>query len=134
MYRTFMSSRRTIGKAAAEVVISVETIRFYERTGLIARPRTIDGPRHYDELLVARLRYIKIAQQLGLTLKEIAALIPAIDEGKKFCSSLRVTVENKVAAVGKSRPDCAKWNVNYQRFSCAAKPVPITRSVRFYVS
>ncbi len=94
-----MSRRNTIGKVAAELGVSVETIRFYERIGLIDQPRVIDGPRHYDELVVARLRYIKIAQQLGLSLKEIAALIPALQEGKRFCAALRTTVEKKISAV-----------------------------------
>jgi DNA-binding transcriptional MerR regulator len=99
MYWRDMIRRHTIGKAAAEVGVSVETIRYYERIGLINQPKLIDGPRHYDELTVARLRYIKIAQQLGLSLKEIAALLPALREGKNFCAALRNTVQQKIIAV-----------------------------------
>jgi MerR family mercuric resistance operon transcriptional regulator len=40
---------RTIGKLAKEVGVGVETIRFYERQGLIERPRKSQGPRHYDD-------------------------------------------------------------------------------------
>lgn len=94
-----MRKRRTIGRAAAEIGISVETVRFYERTGLIDQPQSTCGPRHYDDLIVARLRYIKIAQQLGLSLKEIAALTPRLSEGKQFCAALRATVEAKIASV-----------------------------------
>jgi DNA-binding transcriptional MerR regulator len=94
-----MKKRRTIGKAAAEIGISVETVRFYERIGLIDQPQSTSGPRHYDDLTVARLRYIKIAQQLGLSLKEIAALTSRLNEGKQFCAALRATVEAKIASV-----------------------------------
>jgi MerR family mercuric resistance operon transcriptional regulator len=56
--------------------IGVETVRFYQRKGLLAVPRG-DAParRHYDETDLARLRYIRQAQTAGFTLAEIAELI-----------------------------------------------------------
>ncbi len=56
--------------------VGVETVRFYQRKGLLAVPRG-DAPagRHYDETDLARLRYVKQAQTAGFTLAEIAELI-----------------------------------------------------------
>ena len=53
-----MAVRRTIGKLANEAGVSVETIRFYERKGLIDQPRAADGYRHYDDQTLATVRYI----------------------------------------------------------------------------
>jgi MerR family mercuric resistance operon transcriptional regulator len=91
-----MSNIRTIGKLAAEVGVGVETVRFYERRGLIKQPRRGSGPRHYDDRTLATLRYIRIAQQLGLSLREIEALQSKLADGQTFCASLRATVEAKL--------------------------------------
>ena len=61
--------------------------------GLIAQPRKSDGPRHYDDGVLATLRYAKLAQQLGFSLKEIRALQAKLTEGETFCASLRAMVE-----------------------------------------
>ncbi len=54
--------RRTIGRLAAEVGVNVETVRYYERRGIIARPPAQAGGRVYGEEAVWRIRYIKTAQ------------------------------------------------------------------------
>ena len=64
-----MSSTLTIGRVAAAAGVNVETIRFYQRLGLLAEPaRPPGGVRRYGSEFVARLRFIKRAQQLGLSL------------------------------------------------------------------
>lgn len=66
----------TSGQAAKGAGIGVETLRFYERQGLIeAPPRSSCGYRQYPEEAVARLRFIKRAQNLGFSLKEIKGLV-----------------------------------------------------------
>jgi MerR family transcriptional regulator, mercuric resistance operon regulatory protein len=56
--------------------VGVETVRFYQRKGLLAVPRgDAPGGRHYDEEDLRRLRYVKQAQTAGFTLAEIAALL-----------------------------------------------------------
>lgn len=94
-----MSKTRTIGKLAKEVGVGVETVRFYEREGLIAQPRKGEGPRHYDDKALATLRYIRIGQQLGLSLKDIKGLQGKLTKGETFCASLRGTVEAKLEAL-----------------------------------
>ena len=65
----------TIGGAASEAGVNVETVRFYERRGLIEQPPKGDGYRTYSPELVARIRFIKEAQQIGFSLKEIRELL-----------------------------------------------------------
>ena len=66
----------TIGKLAKQVGIGIETVRFYERQGLIEEPpRTDSNYRIYPEDEVKRLQFIKRAKDLGFTLKEIKELI-----------------------------------------------------------
>ena len=62
----------TIGQVAKEAGIGVESIRFYEREGLLERPdRRPSGYRQFDPEAVRRLRFIKQAQRLGFTLREM---------------------------------------------------------------
>jgi len=66
----------TIGKLAKKAGIGIETVRFYERQGLVAPPpRTESNYRVYPKDEVARLRFIKRAKALGFTLNEIKALL-----------------------------------------------------------
>lgn len=66
----------TIGKLAAEAGVNVETVRFYERRGLLAQPgKKLGGFRYYDNQAVAQVRFIKRAQALGFSLEEINELM-----------------------------------------------------------
>lgn len=66
----------TIGKIAKETGVGVETVRFYEREGLLNQPaRRPSGYRQYEPEAIARLRFIKQAQRLGFTLREIKELL-----------------------------------------------------------
>jgi MerR family mercuric resistance operon transcriptional regulator len=66
----------TIAKLAREIGVHVETIRFYQRKGLLpAPPRPCGGIRRYGSGDVARVRFIKAAQRMGFTLEEIAQLL-----------------------------------------------------------
>ena len=62
-----------IGEAARRAGVNIETLRYYERRGLIAEPaRGINGHRDYDEETVRFVKAVKEAQRLGFTLEEIA--------------------------------------------------------------
>jgi MerR family mercuric resistance operon transcriptional regulator len=66
----------TIGQAAKGAGIGIETLRFYERQGLIdVPPRSSCGYRQYPKEVIARLLFIRRAQNLGFSLKEIKGLI-----------------------------------------------------------
>jgi MerR family transcriptional regulator, copper efflux regulator len=65
-----------IGQLAKRGGVRVDTVRYYERNGLLtARSRLASGYRRYSEIEVARLRFIRRAQALGFTLKEIKELL-----------------------------------------------------------
>ena len=71
-----MQKELTIGRLAALAGVSVETIRYYQRRGLLAEPRKpLGGHRHYPADVAKRLRFIKRAQTLGFTLEETASLL-----------------------------------------------------------
>ncbi|WP_043342333.1 MerR family transcriptional regulator [Belnapia moabensis] len=65
----------TIGELAAAGGVGVETIRFYQRKGLLRTPARGDGIRHYGREDVRRLRFVRQAQTAGFTLEEIRELL-----------------------------------------------------------
>ena len=88
-----MKGKRTIGKLAREAGVNVETVRYYQRINLIDEPRGgLSGYRHYPREVVARIRFIKRAQQLGFTLSEIGELLE-LDDG--CCTDVRHVAESK---------------------------------------
>lgn len=69
-------SALTIGRVAQSAGVAIDTIRFYEREGLLPEPRRRpSGYREYDQGAVARLRFIRRAKDLGFTLEEIRELL-----------------------------------------------------------
>ena len=80
-----------IGQVAKRAGVSVETIRFYEREGLLEQPaRRPSGYREYSEEVIRKIRFIKRAKTLGFTLKGIAGLLALKhDPGRKACEVKR---------------------------------------------
>jgi len=71
-----MAQKLTIGKVAAAAAVNVETIRFYQRRGLLVEPpKSQGGFRYYDEATIARVRFVKRAQALGFSLEEVVGLL-----------------------------------------------------------
>lgn len=71
-----MTAGLRTGQLAAATGVNVQTLRYYERRGLLAEPeRTLGGHRLYPPDSVTRLRVIKVAQRLGFTLDEVADLL-----------------------------------------------------------
>jgi len=90
----------TIGQVARQAGVGVETIRFYEREGLLAEPpRRTSGYRQYSEEVVKRLRFIKRAQTLGFSLKEITELLMLRVDAQTACDEVRQHTEAKIAEV-----------------------------------
>lgn len=93
-------STLTIGKVAQRAEIGVETVRFYEREGLIDEPpRLSSGYRQYPEETVVRLRFIRHAKELGFTLREIKELLNLRSDGKRSCGEVRSLAEAKIADI-----------------------------------
>jgi len=92
------SESMTIGQVAAQAQVHVETIRYYQRLGLVAEPpRPLGGVRHYDGKTVARLRFIKRSQQLGFSLDEVRNLL-ALEDGQN-CRETRALAERKLDVI-----------------------------------
>ncbi len=90
----------TIGRVAAEAGVGVETVRFYERKGLIEQPeKPAFGHRHYAVETVARIRFIRRAKELGFTLKEIAELLELRMDPGKSCAEVRARALAKLADI-----------------------------------
>lgn len=103
--RSSISRRLTIGTLAEAAGVGVETVRFYERKGLIARPpKPQRGIRDYPPEAVARIRFIREAQELGFTLKETAELLALRADPDADCTAVREQAEAKLRDVeGKAR-------------------------------
>ncbi len=87
----------TIGQVAKLAGVHVETIRYYQRIGLLPTPpKPMYGFRRYDDITIMRLRFIKNAQKMGFSLKEIAQLL-SLTRGS--CSEVRGLLEEKRADV-----------------------------------
>ena len=96
----------TIGKMARAAGVGVETVRFYERQGLIDKPpRPTSGYRHYSMDAVRRLRFIKRAKELGFTLKEIAELLSLRMRPNTCCADIREEADSKIAAIERKIQD-----------------------------
>ncbi|NOX10011.1 MAG: Hg(II)-responsive transcriptional regulator [Gammaproteobacteria bacterium] len=83
----------TIGRIADAAGVNVETVRYYQRVALINEPaKPVTGYRYYSLDTVDRIRFIKRAQQLGFSLKEIAELL---ELGAGCCADVRARAEEK---------------------------------------
>tara|TARA_R110000868_G_scaffold49360_3_gene159403 strand:+ start:742 stop:1167 length:426 start_codon:yes stop_codon:yes gene_type:complete len=91
----------TIGCAAKEAGVSVETIRFYERKGLVQQPRKPrnGGYRTYTEFEVNRIRFIRSAQKLGFSLHEAEELLLLESDTRAKCRDVHAKAMHKLEDV-----------------------------------
>jgi len=97
----------TIGAFALAAGVSVETIRFYQRKGLLCAPdKPLGSIRRYGARDVARVRFVKSAQQLGFSLDEILELL-RLQDGT-HCSEARLLAESKLTDVRQKLADLTR--------------------------
>lgn len=90
----------TIGKVARGAGLPIDTVRYYEREGLLEKPaRTASGYRYYSSDAVARLRFIRQAKDLGFSLSEIKELLALRVTPGKSCADVRAHAAHKIADV-----------------------------------
>jgi MerR family mercuric resistance operon transcriptional regulator len=90
----------TIGQVARSAGVGVETVRFYERQGLLEEPtRRESGYRQYPEDVVARLRFIKRAKEHGFSLREIKELLALRVDPGTTCAEVKSRAEAKIADI-----------------------------------
>ncbi len=90
----------TIGQLADQAGVGIETVRFYERQGLLEEPARKDsGYRQYEAGVVARLRFIKGAKELGFSLKEVKELLALRVDPNTSCGDVKARAEAKIADI-----------------------------------
>lgn len=96
-----MRAGLTIGKAASEAGVGIETIRFYERQNLVRQPPKPagSGMRRYPADTIERIRFIKEAQELGFSLREIHELLALRADPDTDCAEVQTQATAKLGEV-----------------------------------
>jgi MerR family transcriptional regulator, copper efflux regulator len=90
----------SIGQVAKQSGISVETIRYYEKEGLLEEPeRKESGYRQYKEEAIDRLTFIQQAKELGFSLKEIGELLSIKSDANTVCNDVKQLAQEKLADI-----------------------------------
>ena len=93
-------SRYSIGQVAKQSGISVETIRYYEKKGLLKEPkRKESGYRQYKQEAIARLSFIQQAKELGFSLKEIGELLSIRSDENNLCNEVKQLAQEKLGNI-----------------------------------
>lgn len=113
----------TVGEAALAAAVSVKAIRYWESKGLIPKARrTASGYRLFTDTDVARLRFIRQAKMLSLTLGEIAEIMQLRDAGRCPCDKVAEAIEAHLAAIDRSMAEL----VQFKRTLTLARNAPVT--------
>jgi MerR family transcriptional regulator, copper efflux regulator len=123
-----------IGALAKQAGVGIDTVRYYERAGLLApRLRLSSGYRRYSELELARLRFIRRAQALGFTLKEIRELLSL--SAQRDVARIKRTAQAKLTDVGRRIAELEKVRAGLSKLIVAcpghgrAADCPILRAL-----
>lgn len=110
-----MTESLTIGGLAKAAAVHVETVRYYQRRGLLRQPaRPLNGIRRYADVDVVRLRFIKHAQQSGFALDEVQALLalsgrPACKTSRTLAAKKLDVIEEKMQILTRLRRELCAW-------------------------
>ena len=114
----------SIGQVAAAAAVNIQTVRYYERRGLLSSARrTPSGYRQYNEDAVARLRFIRHAQELGFSLKEIDELLALRVRRGSACDAVERKTRQKIDLVEQRIRDLERIKRTLQKLAdaCAAR-------------
>jgi len=112
----------TRSQLAKKVNVNIETLRYYERRGLIPEPeRKASGYRQYSPDYVARIQFIKRAQALGFTLKEITELLSLRVDPHTSCDHVREKAEIKIKEIEKKIVDLQKMKSALQTLTASCQ-------------
>jgi MerR family transcriptional regulator, copper efflux regulator len=110
----------TIGQVANAADVNIQTIRYYERRGLFPTPRrTPSGYRQYAGDAVARLRFIRHAQELGFSLKEVQELLGLRVRHGAACDTVERKTRQKIAVVRQRIRDLQRMKRTLERLASA---------------
>ncbi len=118
-----------IGTLAKACDVNIDTVRYYERKGLISPlERTNSGYRVYDQGSVKRLRFIRKTQSLGFTLEEIKELLGLSELPEKDCGDIREKTQQKITEIEKRIADLIEIKIALGELSefCPGKGKPLS--------
>ena len=111
----------TVSKLANAAGVGVETIRFYQKRGLLPQPEAASGYRKYEAKDVARLQFIKRAKTIGFTLNEIGELIQLEQDASSRCGDVQNRAHTKVELIDEKIADLMRMREELVRLaSCCA--------------
>lgn len=106
----------SIGEVARQANVGIETIRYYERQGLLPQPnRKSSGYRQYDKQAVRRLRFVRRAKELGFTLKEIKSLFALQIDSNATRADVRKQAEQKIVLIEEKIRDLERMRQSLTR-------------------
>ena len=113
-----------IGQISSIAQVSVKTIRYYEKLGLLqALKRTEGGFRLFSPEVIGRLNFIKRSQNLGLSLTEIGQLLQIHDRGEMPCNEVRHTLQTKIEEIDACIKQLRDLKVELQSLISETKPI-----------
>ncbi|HET7730858.1 MAG TPA: MerR family DNA-binding protein [Usitatibacter sp.] len=123
-----MAEEMTIGRLARAAGVNVETVRYYQRRGLLDEPaKPLGGQRRYSQTSLGQLTFIRRAQALGFSLEEVKTLLQHADghgcrEVRRMAEAKRAVLETRIAQIESMRAQLdeliAACKANRSRSSC----------------
>lgn len=96
----------TIGKLSKRTGCNIETIRYYERIGILLKPqRSEGGNRLYNDEQIKRLVFVRRSRELGFSLEEIRTLLRLVDGKKTTCQEIKIVTEGHIHDIEKKITD-----------------------------
>lgn len=120
-YGVYFSSMEkiTIGKLAEMSGVGVETVRFYQRKGLLREPVSHSGFRTYNEDDAQRIIFIKRAQDLGFTLSEVRELLELNTKPRMTCGAVKIKTTTKIKEIEEKISDLNRMKASLVKLACA---------------
>jgi MerR family transcriptional regulator, mercuric resistance operon regulatory protein len=111
-----MKESMTIGKLSAKTDVNIETIRYYEKEGILPLPpRTQNGYRDYSKEHVKRLMFVRRSRELGFSLDEIRTLLVIVDGSRLTCAEVKDVTLTHLDAIRKKITDLQKLEKTLQK-------------------
>jgi Hg(II)-responsive transcriptional regulator len=123
-----MKERLTIGQLAKAAFVNIETIRFYERKGILKQPKKQGAFRYYNDEYIARIRFIKRSQELGFTLTETKDLLDLKIKNHSKCSDVLSRTEEKIIEINQKIEDLKKMKKSLKALAscCEDTSIPLS--------
>ena len=105
------------GEVAKKAEVGKDTLRYYEKMGLISEPpRDTNGYRNYPNSVLEELRFIKLGQSVGFTLNEIKPAIPFLANPKPGCPLLSEAIDNQIERVNSKISELKQSKITLERW------------------